>query len=195
MMKIGLSGNIGSGKSTVAKLFELLSIPVFYADQEAKNAYYVEEIKKDVIKLFGKNSYSKDHTIDKKHLAECIFNDPLAVKKINAIIHPYVFKQWNLFCKKHHRAPYCIMEAAILHESGSHTLFDEVILVTAPKELRIRRVMNRENCTYDEVNARIKMQWTENEKRKYSTIFINNSQKNALIPQVIETHKLLSERK
>lgn len=190
-MKVGLSGNIGSGKSTVAKLFETIGIPVFYADIEAKEAYYNSEIKSKIISLLGKEAYLSDTQINKVFIAEKIFQDSTLLKGINQIIHPFVHKQWHHFVDKHHDKPYVIMEAAILHEGGSYKNFDNIILVTAPEELRIERVMQREKCSKEEVIKRIAKQWPEEKKKALSDYCIINDQNHSLIQQVIDIHQKL----
>ncbi len=173
MKIIGLTGGIGSGKTTVAKMFAELGIPVYNSDVEAKILTNTSEaIRKELILLLGDETY-KNGKLDRKFLADKIFNDKVLLQKVNAIIHPKVgehFKNWVA----NQTAPYVIKEAAILFESGSNVQCDLVILVTASKKERIRRVMDRDQVTKTEVEARMNNQWNDSEKIKLSNFVIQN---------------------
>ena len=173
MKIIGLTGGIGSGKTTVAIMFAELGIPVYNSDVEAKILTNTSEaIRKELILLLGDETY-KNGKLDRKFLADKIFNDRVLLQKVNAIIHPKVaehFKNWVA----NQSAPYVIKEAAILFESGSNVQCDLVILVTASKKERIRRVMDRDQVSKTEVESRMNNQWNDSEKIKLSNFVIQN---------------------
>ena len=193
-MKVGLTGNIGSGKTTVAKIFEQLNIPVFYADVEAKKAYYDPYIKEQVTNLMGTMAYSSPTQINVDYLAKKLFSNKDLLGQINQIIHPFVQEKWTNYHDSFPHSPYSIMEAAILHESGSYKNFDSIILVTAPTETRIERIIQRENYSVEEVRSRMSKQWSQDRKRQLSDFEIKNGENEALIPQVCEIHQLLCQK-
>jgi len=185
-LSIGITGGIGSGKSTVCNIFKLLGVPVFEADLTGKilinsNA----EIRKGMIQLFGKNIYNSDNKIDRKNLAELIFNDDLLMEKVNQLVHPVVRNEFINWQKKQNSV-YAIHEAAILFESGFYKMMDYTILVSAPEEMRIERVTGRDNILPEMVRSRMLKQWTDEEKRKLASIELVNDNKNLLIPQILE---------
>ncbi len=172
---IGLTGGIGSGKTTVAKMFQDLGVPVYIADEEAKKLNDTSKtIIKGLKKLLGGTIYSADGKLNRKKMASMIFNDAELLAKVNNLIHPEVakhFEKWTAL----QTVPYVLKEAAILFESGSHKNCDKVILVTAPEEIRIKRVMNRDKVSREEVLSRMKNQWSEEKKRKLSDFIIENT--------------------
>ncbi|MDB5109130.1 MAG: dephospho-CoA kinase, partial [Mucilaginibacter sp.] len=148
MLKVGITGNIGSGKTTVSKMFELLGIPVFYADDAAKSIMVTDELLVAGIKLaFGAAAYFNDGSLNRKHIAGIVFNDEQQLAKLNALVHPAVFRAFDNWAKQIENAPYVIKEAALLFESSSYKMCDKTILVTAPLETRIKRVMQRDSIT------------------------------------------------
>lgn len=167
MIHIGLTGGIGSGKSTVAKVFESLGVPVFYADDVAKRAYDDDEIRQKVKTLFGEDLYV-DHLLDKKKLASIVFNDKQKLVALNSIIHPWVAEQYFLWYKKNDAAKYVIREAAILIESGAYKTCDKIILITAPQEMRVQRVHQRDQLSNAEIQTRIKNQMSDEERQTYA---------------------------
>lgn len=183
MIKIGITGGIGSGKTIVSKLFELSGIPIYYADLEAKRITENSgEIKTQLTKLFGEDLYS-GNTLNKKRFASIIFNDPRALQQAENIIHPKVredFKQWA----DRQNKPIAGIEAAILFESGFDRDVDQIITVTAPIDIRIARVMNRDNTTKEKVLERISNQLSDQEKIKRSDYIIINDDRKPVIPQV-----------
>lgn len=187
MKIIGLTGGIGSGKTTVAKVFKTFNIPVYNSDIEAKKLMNSSsEIKKQLISEFGRKVYL-NNSLNKKYLANIIFNDKNKLKIINSIVHPVVkqhFKEWA----SHKISPYTIKENAILFESGMYKDVDFIITVTSPIELRIGRVINRDNSTYEEVNSRIKSQISDQDKINKSDFVIFNDNKQLILPQIIEIH-------
>ena len=174
MKIIGLTGGIGSGKSTVAQMFKDIGVPVYIADIEARKLTDNSiEIKKALIKLFGSSCYLNG-VLDRAFVANIVFNDAVLLKKLNAIIHPKVsshFKQW----KNNQQAVFCIKEAAILFENNGYKECDLTILVVSPEADRIRRVMERDQVSEKVVIARIKNQWLDQKKRKLADIIIENT--------------------
>ena len=170
---IGLTGCIGSGKTTIANYFADLGVPVYIADVEAKKILYFPEVVQEIVKTFGEEVLT-DNIPDKKKLASVVFNNPEKLKQLNAIIHPRVGQHFTDWAEQHKEENFVIKEAAILFESGSFKDCDKVILVTAPKEIRIKRVMKRDGVSEKEVLERMKNQWSEEKKKKLSDFIIEN---------------------
>ncbi|MEO8516022.1 MAG: dephospho-CoA kinase [Flavobacterium sp.] len=170
---IGLTGGIGSGKTTIAKLFESEGIPVYIADTEAKKIMQLTETIDEVSAVFGKD-FIKNNQIDSKSLSAIVFNNPEKLKILNSIVHPLVKKHFDVWVKKNADFPFVIKEAAILFESGSYKYCDKIITVTASEETRISRVMQRDNCSRQEVLDRIKNQWSDSQKISKSDYVIEN---------------------
>jgi dephospho-CoA kinase len=190
MLKIGLTGGIGSGKSTVAKIFGVLGIPVYYADEEAKKLMNEdEELKRRIMLQFGEDTYANG-TLDRKKLASIVFNNEEKLEGLNALVHPATINAANAWMKKQ-TSTYTIKEAALIFESGSHELLDYVIGVSAPASLRIERVMRRENTSREEVTARMSRQMNEDEKMELCNFVIINDEQQLLIPQVVALHQQL----
>ena len=193
ILKVGITGGIGSGKSTVCKIFKLFGVPVFEADSVAKELLDTNtKIKDALIRLFGKGIYIRDAGVDRKKLAEIIFNDDIQLSKVNAIIHPEVRNEFYRWLEKQD-SPYIIHEAAILFESGFYKMMDFTLLVTAPETERIERVLKRDKLTPGQIKERIKKQWSDDEKRKLATIEICNYNTDLIIPQLIKIDKNLRE--
>lgn len=189
MLKIGLTGNIGSGKTTVAKVFELLGIPVFYADDEAKKVMITDADLIEAIKqTFGAESYLEDGTLNRKHIAAIVFNNPAKLEKLNSLVHPAVFRAFEALESKAKNAPYIIREAAILFESGSNKTCDKTVIVTAPLDTRIARVTRRDGISRQEVEKREARQISEEEKKKLADDIIINDDHQLVIPQVLALH-------
>ena len=187
---IGLTGGIGSGKSTIAEIFTTLKIPVFNSDLEAKQLYYHPEVKQQIITLFG-NVYNSENQLDKKALANIVFNNDKKLQQLNNIIHPTVKKLFDTWVNKNNHAPILIKEAAILIESGAAKQVDKIIVVTAPKKERIKRVMQRDNVSEKEVVARMSKQLPEEKLIAQADFIIKNDNKQLVIPQVLEILKKL----
>ena len=191
MKVVGLTGGMGSGKTTVAKMFKDLGVPVYIADVEARNLTNRSKvIKRNFIKLFGESCY-RDGVLDRKYVAEKVFNDAELLKKLNAIIHPKVAAHFKRWLKKQ-KAAYCIKEAAILFENGGHEQCDLTILVVSPEKERIRRVIARDHISEKAVLDRIKNQWSDEEKSKLADIIIDNIDLISTQNQVIKIHESLS---
>ncbi len=188
MLKIGLTGGIGSGKSTVAKVFQTLGTPVYYADDAAKELMNKDEDLKQKIKThFGEAVY-ENNLLNRKYLAQKIFNNPTQLHLLNSLVHPATIQNAeNWFAQQ--TAIYCIKEAALIFESGSQQNLDLVIGVYTPTQLRIKRVMQRDNITSAEVQQRIDKQIDETIKMRLCDFVITNDEQELLIPQVIELHK------
>ncbi|HEY6162997.1 MAG TPA: dephospho-CoA kinase [Bacteroidia bacterium] len=193
MKVIGITGGIGSGKSTVCRIFKTLGIPVFNADDEAKKLYSEAEVRKKVTALLGEEVY-RDGALDRAVVAKKVFSDKTLLAQLNNIIHPAVQEKFVQWCKENASAPYVIKEAAILFEAGSDKDTDAVITVTAPKELKIQRAMKRDGISAGEVEKRMKNQWSDEEKIKRSRFVIKNDEMELLIPQVMGIHKCIAEQ-
>jgi dephospho-CoA kinase len=191
MLKIGITGGIGSGKTTVANLFAKLGVPVFFADSETRTLQNTDaELRARLIATFGTEAYLPNGMLDRAYLARIVFADKAALQKINSIVHPAVARHFAAWCAAHEGNVYILKEAAILFESGSNTGLDGVIAVTAPEALRIERVMQRDSITEEEVRKRMANQWPEEEKLKRANWIIYNDGR-ALEPQVEEIHRTL----
>jgi dephospho-CoA kinase len=192
MLKIGITGGIGSGKSTVCHLFSLLGIPVYDADSRAKILMNSDpEIIKSVKKHFGKETYDKEDNLNRKLLGSIVFNDLKKLNLLNSIIHPEVQKDHERWHLKQENCSYTIKEAALLFESGSYKKLDLIILVSAPLELRIQRTMQRDHTTRSEVMARLKKQWPETRRKKTAQLFLLNDEQHSIIEQVSSLHAYL----
>lgn len=192
MKIVGLTGGIGSGKSTVAGFFKELGIAVYIADEEAKKLTNRSIfIRKKLIALLGTEAYNKEG-LNRSFVAKKIFNNAELLQQVNAIIHPRVGQHFKRWVKKQH-GTYCIKEAAILFENGGYRECDAMILVTAPKETRIERVMQRDGSTREEVLARMQHQWEDREKIPLADFVITNIDRSETQKKVKNIHKTLSK--
>jgi dephospho-CoA kinase len=193
MRKVGLTGNIGSGKSIVARIFSILGVPVYNADYQAKQIMSNIDVVNQIVQLFGAKILLDSTTINRAALANIVFENPSKLQKLNNLIHPLVKADFLKWCSKYQAFPYVIQEAAILFESGFNKLFDSTILVQAPESICIARVMKRDSVTAEDVKARMKNQWSQELKASLSDYVIVNDEATMLIPQVLHTHhELLS---
>lgn len=193
MKKIGLTGGIGSGKSTVAQVFRALGVPVFVSDDEARRLQESDaEVVNAIAALFGKEIY-KDGKLDRAKVATVVFADKEKLSQLNAIVHPAVGKAFDAFCITHNAAPYVIKEAAIIFEHGLEKQLDGVITVTAPDEVRIARVMTRDQAEREAVIRRMQNQMPQEEKAKRSAFVIMNDGKEMLLPQVLKIDAALKK--
>jgi len=194
MKKIGITGGIGSGKSTVAGVFRGLGVPVFSSDDVARNLQNENDtVRKNIQKIFGKDIYV-DGKLNRAKLASVVFTDKNKLEKLNSIVHPAVWDAFQEFLEENKSAKYILKEAAILYEIGDHKELDGMIVVTAPEKVRIQRVMMRDGISEEAVLARLKNQWTEEEKVKRADFLISNNGKEMLLHQVLVVHeKLLLE--
>jgi dephospho-CoA kinase len=188
MLRIGITGGIGSGKSTVAQIFNVLGIPVYSSDDAAKRLMNEDQkLKNNIIKSFGEDSYSNGR-LNRKYLAAQAFSDPNKTELLNSLVHPATIKDAAIWMETQ-TAPYIIKEAALIFESGSNQFLDAVIGVKSPLALRIERTMKRNNVTATEVEARIKLQMDEEEKLSLCNYIIVNDEEQMLIPQVLLLHQ------
>lgn len=190
MKIIGLTGGIGSGKTTVAKMFSELGVPVYIADIEAKNITNSSKIvRRELIKLLGEEAYGADG-LNRKFVADKIFNDPALLQAVNGIIHPRVAGHFRRWAAKQ-KSSYVIKEAAILFENGGYRDCDLVILVTAPKAVRISRIKARDKATEAEIEQRMKNQWSDEKKKRLASIIIQNIDIEATKERVLSIHESL----
>jgi len=191
MLKIGITGGIGSGKTTACKLFELLGIPVYYSDDASKELLRSNAaVKARVLDVFGNSLLDQQGAVDRKTLAAIVFNDTTELDKLNAIMHPAVALDFEHWIKKQ-AAPYILKEAAILFESGAYQKVDSVITIAAPLELKIQRTIKRDGLPKEDVLVRIQNQLSDDEKIKRSEFVIYNDDQQLLIPQVLKIHSQL----
>jgi len=191
MYKVGITGGIGSGKTTVCKVFEVLGIPVFYADTVAKSIMVSDKIlMAGITSTFGPESYFPDGKLNNKHLAGIVFNNDVELSKLNALVHPAVFRAFEEWEREIDQAvPYTLKEAALLFESGSYKMCDTAILVTAPLDLKLARVMQRDQVSVEQVKARMDKQMTDEAKAKMADHSILNDEKTSIIEQVFALHQ------
>lgn len=189
MIKVGITGGIGSGKSTVCKVFRIMGVPVFEADIVAKQLMNNDPtLRKQLIHLFGASVYQADQTIDRKYLAGIVFSNPSLLRKLNEAVHPAVRKSFDEWCLNQHSA-YVIHEAAILFESGFYKMMDKTITVATDETERIDRVVKRDHITVEMVRQRIKNQWNDEQRIKLADFVIGNNDNELIIPQIIEIDK------
>jgi len=185
MLKIGITGGIGAGKSTVASIFKVLGVPVFDADATAKNILNTDPVlREQIIATFGSETY-KQGLLDKKYLATLVFNNPDQLAKLNALVHPATIAATEQWASHFTSRPYIIKEAALLFEAGTNEGLDYIIGVTAPEELRIARVMARDQVTREEVLGRMQHQLDDTEKMRRCDFVIDNNEQSLVIPQVL----------
>jgi len=191
MLKIGITGGIGSGKTTVCRIFESLGIPVFYADVVAKQIMVTDMLLVTGVKAaFGDESYDAAGKLNNKYIAQIVFNDQQELDKLNALVHPATFRafeHWLITVPT--GTPYILKEAALLFESGSYRLCDKSVLVTAPVDVRIARVMERDRVSKEQVESRVNKQLSDEIKKGMADYFIENKETDALIPQVLKLHQ------
>ena len=193
MIKVGVTGGIGSGKTTVCRIFGSLGVPVYYADTRAKQLVLEDpKLRESYRQLFGSEVYTDKGSLNRKLIANRIFNNPKLLGKINSLVHPAVRKDFDLWCKEQ-SASYVIQEAAVLIEGGGYQLMDRVVLVTAPEELRIQRVMLRDSSTREKIEQRVKNQWSTERLREFCDFEIFADDQRLVTPQVLQIHKELTE--
>lgn len=193
ILKIGITGGIGSGKTTVSRVFSVMGIPVYYADDRAK---WLMENKTEVIdgisSLFGKEAYSSGK-LNRPLISSKAFHNPALLEQLNAIVHPAVGKDYADWHLSQQNVPYTLKEAALLFEAGSYKELDKTILVLSPENLRIRRIIKRDPFrTQEDIKAILERQMKDEEKQKLSDFYILNDEAHLVIPQVIKIHGELS---
>jgi len=191
MKKVGLTGNIGSGKSLVAKVFETLGMPVYNADAKAKDILDSPEVAKKVVAAFSKSVVKKNGIINRETLADIVFSDKRQLAVLNNIIHPAVIDDFKTWGERNSASPYVIMESAILFDTEYYKLFEKIIIVSAMEETRIARVMKRDNISEDSVRKRMQNQKAESEIIGKADFVIVNDDKSLVIPQILCIHETL----
>ncbi|GHN00354.1 dephospho-CoA kinase [Cytophagales bacterium WSM2-2] len=190
-LRVGVTGGIGSGKSLICKIFASLGIPTYDADSRARllmteNQSLVSQIKKE----FGENSYLKDGSLNREFLGKEVFNNEAKLKVLNSFVHPAVATDSEQWIEQNSQFPYIIKEAALLYESGSYKTLDKIIVITAPEDLRVQRVMSRDKSrTREDVMKIIRNQMKEEEKINRADFIITNDESELVIPQVLKLHK------
>ena len=190
---IGLTGGIGSGKSTVAHYIASKGIPVYIADEEAKKLMELTEVITSVQAIFEENVLDEFGKLDRKKIAALVFNSPTQLTRLNNIVHPLVKSHFIEWLKIHSNTPFVIKEVAILFETGGDKACDKVVLVTAPEEIRIQRAMKRDNVSKETIVSRMNNQLPESEKITKSDFIIHNTDLNKTFIQVDEILKILSK--
>ncbi len=190
MNVLGLTGGIGSGKTTVANMFREIGVPVYIADDEAKKLMNSDaELQQEITGLFGEEAY-QDGMLNRKFLANRVFRDKKLLEKLNAIVHPVVgknFEQW----KKEQTAAYVVYEAAILFEKGGYKKCDKNLLITAPREVKIQRIISRDQTTPAEIEARMNNQWPDEKKAEFADFIINNQDIEQTRREVRKIHQIM----
>lgn len=194
---VGVTGGIGSGKSVICKIFSILGTPVYDADSRAKYLMQNDvELKSEIKKEFGGETYNESGILNSKFLANQVFSNETRLKKLNKLVHPVVRIDFEKWANSQKGAEYIIEEAALLFETGSYKNLDSVILVTAPENLRITRVLERDkNRTENDVRQIINRQWAEERKMKLADIIIKNDGIKPVLPEVLNIHKKFKEKK
>ena len=190
MKKIGITGNIGSGKSYVCKMFENLGIPVFYSDDETKKLYLIPSVKKLIINRFGSEVYFEDGTLNRKLLSYHLFKNEEAMKFIESVLYPALNQHFDEWCEQQ-KTPYVLYESAILFEKSYQKFFDMIIFVSSSEDIRLQRVMKRDDCTEENVRSRMRLQMSEETKISKADFVIYNDGIKAVEPQVEAINKLL----
>lgn len=184
-MQVGITGNIGSGKTTICKVFELIGIPVFYADIYGRKLLEKASVIDQLTALFGTGILKSDHSVDRSMLASVVFSDRAALDQLNGVIHPAVragYEQWA----SEQAGPYSLMESAILFETGYAARFDKTILVAANRETRIERVCKRDGVSAEDVIRRMNNQQPQEELMKLADYIIYNDDNMLVLPQILQ---------
>ena len=190
--RIGISGNIGSGKSYVCKIFNQLGISTFHSDEETKKLYFLPDVKKEIIGRFGEEVYFADGSLNKKLLSYHLFQNPEALKFIETLLYPKLNQVFDEWCEQQ-SSEYVLFESAILFEKNFDKQFDKIIFVSAPEDVRLRRAMQRDNCDEENVRSRMRLQWDEDTKISKSDYIINNDGVEDILPQVVKINSRILE--
>jgi dephospho-CoA kinase len=190
MLTVGITGGIGSGKTTVCRVFEVLGIPVFYADDAAKSLMQTDlELRDNIIGDFGMDSYMGNGDLNRKFIANIVFNNKEQLEKLNALVHPAVFRAFDNWLGEQKDVPYVLKEAALLFESNAHKMCDRSILVKSPEALKVKRIMERDQISFEEVRQRMDKQFSDEQKEKLSDHILINDEQLLLIPQILALHQ------
>jgi len=191
MLKVGLTGGIGSGKTTIAEVFKQMGIAVYSSDDRAKSIMVNDvALRLEITNTFGTESYSNNQ-LNRAYIARKVFSNSVELAKLNAIVHPALKKDFVLWCSNQ-KGLYILKEAAILFESNAHVGLGKVILVSAAKEIKLTRILNRDSSTREEILLRMDKQWSDEKKRILSDFEIVNDEDESVINQILEIHKSLS---
>ena len=191
MLKVGLTGGIGSGKTTIAEVFKQMGIAIYSSDDRAKSIMVNDvALRLEITNTFGTESYSNNQ-LNRAYIARKVFSNSVELAKLNAIVHPALKKDFVLWCSNQ-KGLYILKEAAILFESNAHVGLDKVILVSAAKEIKLTRILNRDSSTREEILLRMDKQWSDEKKRVLSDFEIVNDEDESVINQILEIHKSLS---
>ena len=183
--KVAITGNIGSGKSLVCKIFNHIGINTFHSDEETKKLYFLTDVKKEIINRFGEEVYFADGSLNKKLLSYHLFQNKEALQFIEDLLYPKLNQVFDEWCERQ-TSGFVLFESAILFEKNFDKQFDKIIFVSAPEEVRLRRAMLRDNCDEENVRSRMRLQWDEETKISKSDYIINNDGVEMLIPQVVK---------
>ena len=190
MLKVGITGGIGSGKTTVCRVFEVLGIPVFYADDAAKSIMHTDALlREDIIEGFGKDSYTVNGDLDRAYIAAIVFSNKEQLVKLNTLVHPAVSRAYESWVAEQKDVPYVLKEAALLFESDAYKMCDQSILVKSPEALKFERIMVRDQITLEEVRLRMDRQFSDEKKEKMADHLITNNEQLLLIPQILALHR------
>lgn len=192
-MKVGITGGIGSGKSLVCEIFGKLGIPVFNADTEAKNLLKTPRVIEFYKENFGE-AVLTNNQLDNQKIAQKIFNDKEALAKVNHFIHPIVLELFEKWTLENSLAPYVIKEAALLFESGAYKSLDYTILVCAPEDIRVERVIRRSGLSREQVIERIANQWDDKKKKNLCDFILENDGRQAILQKILDTHNFLKNQ-
>jgi dephospho-CoA kinase len=193
MLKAGLTGNIGSGKTIISQVFSTLGVPVYHADKESRDLLLDSAVKVEIVTLFGDSILNRDNEIDRPKVAAIVFSDGEALMRLNAILHPLVIRDFLCWCQDFEDRPYIIQEAAIIYESHVEGIFDKIIHVSCPDEIAIRRVIKRDGIEEKLVLQRMQFQMKDEIKAGLADFVILNDGKEMVIPQVLSIHEKLKE--
>jgi len=194
MLKVGITGGIGSGKSLVSGIFHLLGVPVYNSDQRAKDIMHEDhDVRLQIRSLFGAEAYDSKGKLNRGYIASQVFSDKDLLARLNAIVHPAVGDDFHRWCEDHAGRQYILKEAALIFEAGINTSLDKVILIFAPENLRISRVRARDRIDELSVRARIENQWSDRKKAQLADFIIVNDGNQSLLRQTMEIHNFLIE--
>ncbi len=195
--QVGVTGGIGSGKSLVCQIFQILGVSVYDADQRARWLMNNDEpLRMAIIHSFGPQSFDSNSTLNNTYLAKAVFNDKEKLEELNKLVHPIVEEDYGHWLSPNNKEKYVIKEAALLFETGSYQILDAMVVVSAPKELRIERVLKRDPFrTREQIMNIIKNQFSEVKKLKLADYMLNNDLNSMVIPQVLELHKIFENKK
>ena len=192
--RIGISGNIGSGKSYVCKIFNQLGISTFHSDEETKKLYFLPDVTKEIIGRFGEEVYFADGSLNKKLLSYHLFQNPEALKFIEALLYPKLNQVFDEWCEQQ-PSEYVLFESAIMFEKNFDKQFDKVIFVSAPENIRLQRAMERDKCDEENVRSRMRLQWDEETKISKSDYIINNDGAEDIMPQIVKINSEIQNLK